>query len=360
MATLTIKLGEPVSITAKQLALLNGQSVSSTRVFNNSKVPGLTVPYLGETLTGTPTKVGSYVQDYGQDRLGYQKYGEVTIEVVGAATPEPDPKPTEPDPKPTDPKPTDPKPTDPTPTDPTPTDPTPTNPTPGTGDGPVFNPVKKTVSLMLGVPVTIKASELAELNGEDIKKGTPRVFNKANVPGMVAGYLSSTLSGAPTSEGIFSQDYGRSELGYTRSGAVDIIVRGKLPPVNPDNPTVPADPWGRLDPHQDSEKLLTAMGYEHTGKLLAMADEHLWTVATFVYGYTRGRGFEMGGFRSDPKPEPAWDLRRVILSAAARSLANPQSLKQYSAGDYSETPSVLTSWTLPEIAVLHRYRKRTR
>ena len=338
MATLTIKLGEPVSITAKQLAELNGQTVSSTRVFNNSKVPGLTVPYLGTTLTGTPTTVGSYVQDYGQDRLGYSKYGEVVIEVVGAATPEPDPEP-EPDPDP---------------------EPEPTDPTPGTGDGPVFDPVKKTVSLMLGVPVTIKATELAELNGEDISKGTPRVFNKANVPGMVASYLSSTLSGAPTTEGIFSQDYGRSELGYTRSGAVDIIVRGKLPPVNPDIPTVPADPYGRVDPHQDSEKLLTAMGYEHTGKLLAMADEHLATVTVFVYGYTRGRGFEMGGFKSDPKPEPAWDLRRVILSAAGRSLANPQSLKQYSAGDYSETPSVLTSWSLPEIAVLHRYRKRTR
>lgn len=91
-----------------------------------------------------------------------------------------------------------------------------------------------------------------------------------------------------------------------------------------------------------------------------MADEHLATVSVFVYGYTRGRGFELGGFPSDPTPVPQWDLKRVILSAAARSLANPQSLKQYAAGDYSETPSVLTSWTLPEIAVLHRYRRRTR
>ena len=346
MATLTLKLGEYFSITGRELAKLNGQNVSSDRVFTASKVPGLYAPYLGTTLSGTPDTVGSYVQDYGQDRLGYTKFGEVTIEVVGN-TPKPDPEPTPPTPTP--PTPTPPTPTPPTPT---PTDPTPTNP--------VFDPAKKTINLLLGVPVSIKASEVAALNGEDITKGTKRVFGKAGVPGMTAGYLSTYLSGTPNTEGLFSQEYGRDELGYTRSGAVDVVVRAKTPPTVPTDPTVPADPGGREHPHPDSERLLTILGYEADSKRLAMADEHLATVSVFVYGYTRGRGFELGGFPSDPTPVPQWDLKRVILSAAARSLANPQSLKQYAAGDYSETPSVLTSWTLPEIAVLHRYRRRTR
>lgn len=431
MATLTLKLGEYFSITGRELAKLNGQNVSSDRVFTASKVPGLYAPYLGTTLSGTPDTVGRYVQDYGQDRLGYQKYGEVTIEVVGNGTPPPDP---EPDPEPpaipvvegvsltvgatfnrtadevaasigltndegamyefdtvvsTPPPGTNlewnkisgtvttpgeynlrvfyavlgvkyqqtnykvrvtPKPVDPTPTDP--------EPVPDTN--PVFDPAKKTISLLLGVPVSIKASEVAALNGEDVTKGTKRVFGKAGVPGMTAGYLSTYLSGTPNTEGLFSQEYGRDELGYTRSGAVNVVVRAKTPPTVPTDPTVPADPGGREYPHPDSERLLTILGYEQTSQRLAMADEHLATVTVFVYGYTRGRGFELGGFPSDPTPVPMWDLKRVILSAAARSLANPQSLKQYAAGDYSETPSVLTSWTLPEIAVLHRYRRRTR
>lgn len=347
MATLTIKLGEYFSITGKELAKLNGQNVSSDRVFTASKVPGLYAPYLGTTLSGTPDTVGSYVQDYGQDRMGYQKYGEVTIVVV-ANTPKPVPEPTPVEPTPTDPKPVDPPPVDPKPVDPTP------------DTNPVFDPAKKTISLLLGVPVSIKASEVAALNGEDITKGTKRVFGKAGVPGMTAGYLSTYLSGTPNTEGLFSQEYGRDELGYTRSGAVDVIVRAKAPPVVPTDPTVPADPRGREYPHPDSERLLTILGYEQTSQRLAMADEHLATVTVFVYGYTRGRGFELGGFPSDPTPVPQWDLKRVILSAAARSLANPQNLKQYSAGDYSESPSVLNSWTLPEIAVLHRYRRRTR
>lgn len=78
------------------------------------------------------------------------------------------------------------------------------------------------------------------------------------------------------------------------------------------------------------------------------------TVATFVHGYTRGNGFDSSGRVQDAP------LEAVIVSAAARLVVNPEQLWQYSVGDYSERPAVLQGWTLPEIAVLHRYRRRSR
>lgn len=85
--------------------------------------------------------------------------------------------------------------------------------------------------------------------------------------------------------------------------------------------------------------------------IIALAQEHLPIVTAFVEAYTRGRGFTGG--------EPAGPLRSVIITATARLVPNPDQLKRFQAGEYSENPAILDGFTLPELAVLHRYRRRT-
>lgn len=73
-------------------------------------------------------------------------------------------------------------------------------------------------------------------------------------------------------------------------------------------------------------------------------------VAEFVRGYTRGKGWQ--------GDTPAAPLRAVIVSATARLVLNPEQVRQYSSGDYSETGPLLTGFTLAERHVLDRYRRR--
>lgn len=82
----------------------------------------------------------------------------------------------------------------------------------------------------------------------------------------------------------------------------------------------------------------------------ATAAAQLPIVAEFVRGYTRGRGFDDG--------EPAPPLQAVMVSAVSRLLTNPEQLIQYQTGDYSERPAILAGWTLTELGVLNRYRRR--
>jgi len=46
------------------------------------------------------------------------------------------------------------------------------------------------------------------------------------------------------------------------------------------------------------------------------------------------------------------------VSACARLTDNPQLAREESIGDFSITRTVFNGWTLPELAVLHRYRRR--
>lgn len=217
--------------------------------------------------------------------------------------------------------------------------------------------------MAIKIVITVQVSLTAEQLAADVTSRTqsPRwaIDTATNVPGMSVPYtMPYTLSGTPTVAGTYSIG-----LGYRDAGKVyvtdymDLIVEDPFvaPPEPEDEPAVPEAQWTRTEPHPDAAKLLRHMGMTATPKALAQADEHLATVTVFVYGYTRGRGFteaEAGA------PVPAWDLRHVILTAAARSMSNPTQLRQYTVGDYNESPAALSSWSLVETAVLHRYRKR--
>jgi hypothetical protein len=92
------------------------------------------------------------------------------------------------------------------------------------------------------------------------------------------------------------------------------------------------------------------------GEAASVADEdqaalHTRTVALMVKAYTRGRGF-VGEEVED-------DLGAVIVTTAARLYTNPDMRVRTETGSHSEVPGLFNGFTLPELAVLHRYRRRT-
>lgn len=90
------------------------------------------------------------------------------------------------------------------------------------------------------------------------------------------------------------------------------------------------------------------------GEPTAQVVEHTQVAASFVRGYTRDVGFD-----GDHFVHP--DLASVIVSATARSLANPRNLQSQSADVFSQTYfKTATAFTLAERAVLDRYRVRAR
>lgn len=96
---------------------------------------------------------------------------------------------------------------------------------------------------------------------------------------------------------------------------------------------------------------------ERVGSFLGRDDDfyHLYEnvqlVLAFVRAYTRGRGFPDNG----TIPE---DLAAVVVTATARLVTNPAQLEREHAGEYIAVGS-FAGWTLPELAVLHNYRRRT-
>ncbi len=86
--------------------------------------------------------------------------------------------------------------------------------------------------------------------------------------------------------------------------------------------------------------------------VITLAQQHLPVVTAQVRAYTRGRGF-------DPLTnEPADDVALVIVSTTARHVTNPQNLRSETTGPFAVAYQIVNGWTLPELAVLHRYRRR--
>ncbi len=86
------------------------------------------------------------------------------------------------------------------------------------------------------------------------------------------------------------------------------------------------------------------------GQQLDKVQSHLNTVTAMVKAYTRGRGFTDG--------TPADDLARIIISSTARLVSNPTHTVTSQIDDYSVRHGIFDGWTLPEQAVLNRYRLR--
>ena len=92
------------------------------------------------------------------------------------------------------------------------------------------------------------------------------------------------------------------------------------------------------------------LGEGDDATIRTLAEQHLPFVRATVHGYTRGRGFTDG--------VPADDLALVISASAARLVTNPALARSESVGDYSVNHAGFIGWTLPERAILNRYRKQ--
>lgn len=83
--------------------------------------------------------------------------------------------------------------------------------------------------------------------------------------------------------------------------------------------------------------------------LVALAGQHVTIITAMARAYTRGEGFTETG--------PSDDLAAVITTATARLVTNPEQLEQQSIGSYSAKGG-FAGWTLAELFVLNRYRKK--
>jgi len=90
------------------------------------------------------------------------------------------------------------------------------------------------------------------------------------------------------------------------------------------------------------------LGQGDDATLVALADQHLPIVTAMVRSYTRDRGFT--------GTEPADDLAAVIVCATARLMTNPEQVRSV-VGSVQTFPG-FTGWSLAELFVLNRYRKR--
>lgn len=123
--------------------------------------------------------------------------------------------------------------------------------------------------------------------------------------------------------------------------------------VAPVDPTDPTDPVEPTEPVAVLVAALAPRVAAYTGLPTSdTATAALPVVIEFVKGYTRDAGFGADGYT------PSASLASVLVSVAARVATNPEQVAYFQAGEYAERPAVLNGFTLAELAVLNRYRRR--
>ena len=83
--------------------------------------------------------------------------------------------------------------------------------------------------------------------------------------------------------------------------------------------------------------------------VVALAGQSVTIITALARSYTRGGGFTANS--------PHEDVAAVITTATARLVANPEQLRVTVGGVQTDG---FQGWTLPELFVLNRYRRRTR
>ena len=101
----------------------------------------------------------------------------------------------------------------------------------------------------------------------------------------------------------------------------------------------------------DASDVAAFLGRSGDAATVDRATQHLPVVTAMVKAYVRSNGFDELG-------EPADDLALIVVSSCARLVANPEHTIEQTTGPFSIRHAVFNGWTLPELAVLHRYRKR--
>ena len=100
----------------------------------------------------------------------------------------------------------------------------------------------------------------------------------------------------------------------------------------------------------DAGAVAAFLGQPDDTQLVALAGEHVKAITAMAKAYTRDRGF------APQSGEPNDDIAAVIVTATARMVANPEQIA-YTAGSVTMQGG-FQGWSLAELAVLNRYRKR--
>ena len=116
------------------------------------------------------------------------------------------------------------------------------------------------------------------------------------------------------------------------------------------DPDPDPDPDPEPEPGERIDAVLTFAGLPDSEPTRATIQQHLAIVTAQVRAYVRGNGFAAG--------YPSPDLEAVIVSATARSAVNPTGATRLSFGELRTEPGVYNGFTLPELAILHSYRRR--
>ena len=170
-----------------------------------------------------------------------------------------------------------------------------------------------------------------EKNGTE--EWTLYAFGSTPPPGMTV--TTALFSGTPTTAGTYKVVLRWADR-YNKKTDYNVLV----------NVAAPApEPVEVVDAKADVAALL---GQPANPDLIAVIDKALTTIYQLVSAYTRGNGFT-GGV---PNPE----LRAVIRTATARLTANPEQVGSTVGG--VTTGAGFNGWSLAELAVLNRYRKR--
>ena len=137
------------------------------------------------------------------------------------------------------------------------------------------------------------------------------------------------------------------KAGYMTAGEL-YLWQQLNPPLDDDDDDTEPDPASELAP-----AVLAFAGLPANSERVAeLVEQHLPIVTAQVRSYTRGRGFTENGSADA-------NLRAVIVSATARSVSNPTGSGTLRHGNVTHTPGIYAGWTLPELAILHSYRRRS-
>lgn len=102
----------------------------------------------------------------------------------------------------------------------------------------------------------------------------------------------------------------------------------------------------------EADQVAAFLGKPDDAATIATAEQAVPVVTVMVKAYVRG----------GPGWEPNDELDAVIVTAAARMVSNPSGLPMdFTTGSFSQSiRGAFQGWTLAELFVLNRYRKRAK
>lgn len=169
---------------------------------------------------------------------------------------------------------------------------------------------------------------------------------------LVAGTTYTATSLVPGTEHTYTVravDTAAQESGASAPATGTTTDTGEPPPPEPPPELPPPPVWVS----ESAQRVAAFLGVPTDASVLTLAATVTPVVYMMAKAYTRDQGFAR---RHGVAAQPNQEIAAVITSASARMVANPEQIPT----DVGATAvrGAFTGWTLPELAVLNRYRKR--